>query len=133
MIDLICKLIFLPFTLMAYMFKFMGYFLYAIIICFVWAVQFTIKIIKFIIYLFSKKNYRPRYVKISSINDFKNNDMKNNEQKKINEESYFDREADLWGLSNEDRRIAKEERMTPADFIEAEERADDVLDTDEWE
>ena len=45
----------------------------------------------------------------------------------------FDKEADLWGLSNEDRRIAKDERMSPADFIEAEERDDDELITDEWE
>ena len=45
----------------------------------------------------------------------------------------FDKEAKLWGLSEEDKRIAKEERMTPADFVEAEERDDDELITDEWE
>ena len=49
------------------------------------------------------------------------------------EEEEFEREADLWGLSKEDRRIAKEERMSPAEFIEAEERDDDELFTDEWE
>ena len=48
-------------------------------------------------------------------------------------EKQFEKEADLWGLSSEDRRLAKEERMSPADFIEAEERNDDELDTDEWE
>ena len=48
-------------------------------------------------------------------------------------EEEFEREADLWGLSQEDRKIAKEERMSPADFIEAEERDDDELFTDEWE
>ena len=48
------------------------------------------------------------------------------------EESKFERDADLWGLSKEDRRIAKEERMSPADFIEAEERDDDELVDDEW-
>lgn len=32
-----------------------------------------------------------------------------------------------------DKRITKEERMSPADFIEAEERDDDELITDEWE
>jgi len=37
------------------------------------------------------------------------------------------------GLSEEDKRIAKEERMSPADFVEAEERDDDELITDEWE
>ena len=49
------------------------------------------------------------------------------------EEEKFEREADLWGLSEEDRRIAKEERMTPAEFIEAEEYDDDELLKDEWE
>lgn len=48
-------------------------------------------------------------------------------------EKEFEREAKLWGLSEEDKRIAKEERMSPADFIEAEERDDDELVTDEWE
>lgn len=45
----------------------------------------------------------------------------------------FEKEAKLWSLSEEDKRIAKEERMSPADFIEAEERDDDELVTDEWE
>ena len=45
----------------------------------------------------------------------------------------FNKEADLWGLSKEDRRIAKEERMTPAEYIEAEEYDDDELLLDEWE
>ena len=49
------------------------------------------------------------------------------------EEEEFEREADLWGLSESDRRIAKEERMTPAEFIEAEEYDDDELLKDEWE
>ena len=31
------------------------------------------------------------------------------------------------------KRIAKEERMSPADFVEAEERDDDELINDEWE
>lgn len=48
-------------------------------------------------------------------------------------EEEFEREADLWGLSKEERRIAKEERMTPAEFIEAEEYDDDELLKDEWE
>jgi len=63
-----------------------------------------------------------------------NNKPKSN--KKIREASYeetkFNEEADLWGLSKEDRRMAKEEGMTPADFIEAEERDDDELVDDEW-
>lgn len=51
---------------------------------------------------------------------------------KENEDKEFEREAKLWGLSEEDKRIAKQERMSPADFIEAEERDDDELYTDEW-
>jgi len=44
----------------------------------------------------------------------------------------FEKESKLWGLSDEDKKIAKQERMSPADFIEAEERDDDELFTDEW-
>ena len=66
-------------------------------------------------------------------------DKPNNKKKTIidlEESDYdeqFEREAKLWSLSEEDKRIAKEERMSPADFIEAEERDDDELVTDEWE
>lgn len=49
------------------------------------------------------------------------------------EEQEFEEQADLWGLSEEDRRIAKEEGMSPADFVEAEEYDDDELLLDEWE
>ena len=45
----------------------------------------------------------------------------------------FENDAKLWSLSETDKRIAKQERMSPADFIEAEERDDDELVTDEWE
>lgn len=58
----------------------------------------------------------------------------NNKEKEMSwEEKEFEREADLWGLSKEDRRIAKEERMSPAEFVEAEEYNDDELLLDEWE
>lgn len=50
---------------------------------------------------------------------------------RIYSQSSFDKEANLWGLSNEDKRIAKQERMSPADYIEAEERDDDNLDYDD--
>lgn len=133
MIEFIGKLIFLPFTIMGYMITFIGYFLYAMIVCMVWCVQIIINFIKFFLSLFSKKNYSPRYVKLSSLNSLKNNSSKKDVGKKYNEISNFDREADLWGLSKEDKKLAKEERMSPADYIEAEERDDDLLDTDEWE
>ena len=37
----------------------------------------------------------------------------------------------ICGLSKEDKKIAREERMTDADYIEAEERDDDNLDDDD--
>ena len=43
----------------------------------------------------------------------------------------YDKENDIWHLSGEDKRIAKEERMSYADYIEAEERDDDNLDDDD--
>ena len=42
----------------------------------------------------------------------------------------FDKQARLWGLSKEDKKIAKEERMSPADYVEALENDDDELDED---
>lgn len=133
MINFIGYLIFSPFFIAGYLFKFIGYFLYAMIIVMVWGIQIIINLVKFFISLFSKNNYKPRYVKLSSINEFKNNTSKKTMKKDYAKKTEFDKEADLWGLSEEDRRIAKEERMSPADYIEAEERDDDVLDTDEWE
>lgn len=57
----------------------------------------------------------------------------NNKKELSWREKEFEKEADLWGLSKEDRRLAKEEGMTPAEFIEAEEYEDDELLLDEWE
>ena len=45
----------------------------------------------------------------------------------------FESESNLLGLYKDDRKIAKQERMSTAEFIEAEERDDDELFTDEWE
>ena len=45
--------------------------------------------------------------------------------------SSFDKEARLWGLSQEDRQRAREEGFSPADYVEAEERDDDELLDDE--
>lgn len=47
------------------------------------------------------------------------------------DEETFEKEADKWGLSKRDRERAKEERMTPSEYIEAEERDDDNLDYDD--
>lgn len=61
-------------------------------------------------------------------------EKKKEKTKKLSwKEEEFEREAKLWGLSEEDKQIAKAEGFTPADFVEAEERMDDILDTDEWE
>ena len=49
---------------------------------------------------------------------------------KYNDEE-FEKEADRWGLSKKDREQAKKERMSPSEYIEAEERDDDNLDYDD--
>ena len=66
----------------------------------------------------------------SNNSTFKSNSNKN---KRSWEEKEFDKQADLWGLSKEDRRIAKQERMSPADYVEAEESDDDELLKDDWD
>lgn len=128
MIELIVKLIISPFVITSYFLKFIGYFLYAMIIFFAWCIQGIINFIMFLFSLFSKKG-SPRYVHFN-LRDSSPNDI-SNKKKKYYEKSDFDKEADLWGLSKEDRRIAKEERMSPAEYVEAEERDDDNLDTDD--
>ncbi len=131
MIDFIGKLIFSPFIIVGYFFKFIGYFMYAMLMCIVWSIQIIVNFFKFIVSLFSKKKNNTKYIKLFSIKDFRNNSFYKN--KDNYSQSDFDMEADLWGLAEEDRKIAKRERMSPADFVEAEERNNDVLDTDEWE
>lgn len=79
---------------------------------------------------------RKRRVTTNYYTSYEKTKHKNNKIIDLKEEDYdeeFEREAQLWSLSEEDKRIAKEERMSPADFIEAEERDDDELVTDEWE
>ncbi len=55
---------------------------------------------------------------------------KSQKQKTSWRDKEFDKEARLWGLSKEDKKIAKEERMSPADYVEALENDDDELDED---
>lgn len=66
----------------------------------------------------------------SNNSTFKSNFNKN---KKSWKEEEFNKQTDLWGLSEEDRRIAKQERMSPADYVEAEEYDDDELLKDDWD
>lgn len=91
---------------------------------------FIIWLFQVIYNIFSKKKMHINFPESS----FKKTNVKSNKIVKRNyKDEEFDKEAELWGLSEEDKRIAKEERMSPADFIEAEERDDDELITDEWE
>ena len=97
-------------------------------------ISFMISLVLFIIQvvynIFSKNKIHYDYPKLSNI---KVKDSKIKKERKNYKEEQFDKEAKLWGLSEEDKRIAKEDIMSPADFIEAEERDDDELITDEWE
>lgn len=43
----------------------------------------------------------------------------------------YTKDNNIWGLSKEDKRIARQERMSDADYIEAEEIDDDNLDYDD--
>ena len=61
MIELIGKLIISPFVIVGYFFKFIGYFLYAVIMFFAWCIQGIINFIIFLFSLFSKKG-SSRYV-----------------------------------------------------------------------
>lgn len=81
-----------------------------------------------------KKRIKLTYVKDIYVTDndkIEKSYSRNNESKSSWKDKIFNREANLWGLSKEDRRIAKQERMSPADYIEAEERDDDNLDDDD--
>lgn len=91
---------------------------------------FIVWLFQVIYNIFSKKKMHINFPESS----FKKTNVKSNKAVKRNyKDEEFDKEAELWGLSEEDKRIAKEERMSPADFVEAEERDDDELITDEWE
>ncbi len=91
---------------------------------------FIVWLFQIIYNIFSKKKIHINFPEAS----FKKTNVKSNKAVKRNyKDEEFDKEAELWGLSEEDKRIAKEERMSPADFVEAEERDDDELITDEWE
>lgn len=91
---------------------------------------FVVWLFQVIYNIFSKKKMHINFPESS----FKKTNVKSNKIVKRNyKDEEFDKEAELWGLSEEDKRIAKKERMSPADFIEAEERDDDELIIDEWE
>lgn len=122
-----------------YFFMWPFYLMYYIVIASIYVIYYGFEILMYIVrriidlfaIIFGKNITRINYKK-SNKNYSKNVNKKRN--KDISwKEAKFEEEADLWGLSKEDRRIAKEERMSPSDFVEAEERDDDELFTDEWE
>lgn len=127
-------ILFFPLVLVWYIFKIgaiMFYYIFILMIDMAKLVcYFIIWLFQVIYNIFSKKKIHINFPESS----FKKTNVKSNKVVKRNyKDEEFDKEAKLWGLSEEDKRIAKEERMTPADFIEAEERDDDELITDEWE
>ncbi len=80
-----------------------------------------IDIFRLIINLILGKPSKPVKTKIPSKETFKHK-----------QRTYeYDKENNIWHLSEEDKRIAKAERMSYADYIEAEERDDDNLDNDD--
>ena len=109
----------------------MFYYIFILIIDMIKLVCYFIVWLFQVIYnTFSKKKIHINFPESS----FKKINVKSNKVVKRNyKDEEFDKEAELWGLSEEDKRIAWEERMSPTDFIEAEERDDDELITDEWE
>ena len=121
----------IPFYLLYYIF----YFSFIIFILIIWMFKVFIMGILWILSFIIKpignskfyQEYRNNYYKVPG----KMVKMKSN-KKKESRDLEFDKESSLWGLSSSDKRIAKEERMSPADFIEAEERDDDNLDTDDF-
>lgn len=111
----------------------MFYYIFILMIDVVKLVYYFIVWLFQVIYnIFSKKKMHINFPESS----FKKTNVKSNIVVKRNykdEDEEFDKEAALCGLPEEDKRIAKEEGMSPADFVEAEERDDDELITDEWE
>ena len=125
-------ILFFPLIFVWYIFKIgaiMFYYIFILMIDMAKLVCYFIVWLFQVIYnIFSKKKMNINFPESS----FKKTNVKSNKVVKRNyKDEEFDKEAKLWELSEEDKRIAKEERMSPADFIEAEERADDELITDE--
>ena len=72
---------------------------------------FIVWLFQVIYNIFSKKKIHINFPESS----FKKTNVKSNKVVKRNyKDEEFDKEAKLWGLSEEDKRIAKEERMSPA-------------------
>lgn len=103
---------------------------------FIWMIKIMFYCILFVLYLMYYICYLVVSLIISMITGKKVGAPKkfnvnfNNNKKTSWKEDEFEKEANILGLSKEDKRIAKEEGMNPSDYIEAEENDDDVLDED---
>lgn len=107
---------------------------------FIWMIKIMFYCVLFVFYLMYYICYLVVSLIISMITGKKvgapkkfnvNFESKRNNNKKTSwKEDEFEKEANILGLSKEDKRIAKEEGMNPSDYIEAEENDDDELDKD---
>ena len=129
-------LVYYPIKFFILLFYLCFYLLYIIIVLGVIGIRIILYVIAFIIALILHLlKVTPKTTSFQAPT-FNIPNMNNNlKKRKIiqSNDAEFTKEAKHWGLSNEDIRIAKQERMSPADYIEAEERDDDELVTDEWE
>lgn len=118
------KLLLLPVAILISIFKLSFYLFYIFIKVIIIIFEC---IINHILGLFTnnKKHHKEIY-----ITKARKDNSKNKESTKSYKDIEFDKEAELWRLSKIDKRIVKEERMSPTDYIEAEEYDDDNLDTD---
>lgn len=107
---------------------------------FIWMIKIMLYCMLFILYLMYYICYLVVSLIISMITGKRvgnpkkfnvNFESKRNNNKKASwKEDDFEKEANILGLSKEDKRIAREEGMSPLDYIEAEENDDDELDED---
>ena len=106
---------------------------------FIWMIKIMFYCMLFILYLMYYICYLVVSLIISMITGRRvgtpkkfnvNFESKRNNKKTSWKEDEFEKEANILGLSKEDKRIAKEEGMSPLDYIEAEENDDDELDED---
>ena len=112
-------ILFFPLIFVWYIFKIgaiMFYYIFILMIDIAKLVCYFIVWLFQVIYnIFSKKKIHINFPESS----FKKTNAKSNKVVKRNyKDEEFDKEAKLWGLSEEDKRIAKEERMSPADLSE---------------
>lgn len=120
-----------PFYFMHYFVVAIGYLIYYGTMSLFYIGALIFNLIMILISIVTKKSFKVVDIKFANDNLSKNTSR--NVYKTKSKRSAFSKEADLYGLSLEDRKRAKEERMSPAEYIEAEEYDDDELLKDDWE